>query len=69
MTLRFNTCLLLLKDIEHVVRNFTGMWKNVYHLHKQSNFLVEVKDDDSDDEEEETNFETIQFDNEETEKE
>ena len=57
----------MLKYIEHVVKNATGMWKNIYHLHKQSDFLVEVKDDDSDDKEEGTNFDTIQFDNEEIE--
>ena len=67
MTLRFNTCLILLKDIEHIIKNATGMWKNIYHLHKQSDFPVEVKDDDNDDEEEGTNIETIQFDNEEIE--
>ena len=67
MTLRFNTCLILLKDIEHVVKNTIGMWKNVYHLHKQSDFLVEVKDDDSDNEEEGKNSKPIKFDNEEIE--
>ena len=67
MNLRFNTYLILLKDKENVVKNGTSMWNNVYLLHKQSDFLVEVKDDDNDDEEEGTNFETIQFDNEEIE--
>ena len=50
MTLKFNTCLILMKDIEHVVKNATNTWRNVYHLHKPSKFLVEVKDDDDDDE-------------------
>lgn len=67
MTLRFNTCLILLKYTEHVVSNATNMWKNVYLFHKQSDFPIEVKDDDSDDEEEDFFFETIQFDNEEIE--
>ena len=67
MTFRFNTCLILLKDIENVVKNAIGMWKNVYLLHKKSDFPVEVKDDDSYDEEGGKNFETIQFDNEEIE--
>lgn len=67
MTLRFNTCLILIKDIEHVVKNATSMWKNVYHLHKKSDFPVEVKDDYSDDEEEETYIEPTHFDNEEVE--
>ena len=67
MTLRLNTCLILLQDIKHVVKNATIMWKNVHLLHKQSDFPVEVKDDDSDDEEEGTNFKIIQFDNEEIE--
>lgn len=59
MTLRFNTCLILIKDIEHVVKNATRMWKNIYHLHKYSGSPIEVKADNSDDEEEGTHFEII----------
>ena len=36
MTPKFNTCLILMKDIEYVVRNATSTWKNIYHLHKPS---------------------------------
>ena len=38
-----------MKDIEYVVRNATNMWRNVFHLHKLSEYLVEIKDDDDDD--------------------
>ena len=38
-----------MKDIEHVVKNAKNTWNNVYHLHKPSDFLVDVKDDDDDD--------------------
>ena len=44
ITLRFNTCLVLLNDIEHIEKNATNTWKNIYHLHKLSDFLVHVSD-------------------------
>ena len=53
LTLRFNTCLVLLNDIEHNVRNATNTWKNVYLLHKLSNFVVSVSDKEEDDDEQE----------------
>ena len=46
MTLKFNTCLILMKDIEYVVNNSINTWKNVYHLHKPNNFPIDVEDDD-----------------------
>ena len=49
MMIRFHTCLLLIKDIEHVVNDATNMWKNIYHLHKSSDDTVEIKDINSDD--------------------
>ena len=51
ITLRFNTCLILLNDIEHVVRNATNTWKNIYLLHKPSDFVVSVSEKDGDDDE------------------
>ena len=42
-----------MKDIEHVVRNETNTWKNVYLLHKLSDFPVNVNDDDDNDDEQE----------------
>ena len=32
ITLRFNTYLILLNDIEHVIKNATNTWKNIYVL-------------------------------------
>ena len=46
MTLRFNTCLILIKDVELVVKSAKNTWKKIYHLHKPSEHLVEIKDDD-----------------------
>ncbi len=43
--IRFHTCLILIKDIEHVVNDATNMWKNIYHLHKPSVDQVEIKDE------------------------
>jgi hypothetical protein len=68
LALKFNTCLVLMKDIEHVVKNATNAWKNVYLLHKMNDFAVTIseKDDDDDKEEkdkEENDEETTHFDN------
>ncbi len=54
LTLKFNTYLILMKDIEYVVKNTTNILKKIYHLHKSSDFLVDVKanDDDNDKDEE-----------------
>ena len=65
MTLKFNTILILIKYIELVVRNANSTWKNIYHLHKPSVEVVEIKDDEDDEEEkgeEEDLTETTQFD-------
>ena len=42
-----------MKDIEHVVQNAINTWKNVYHLHKPSDFPIDVKDDDDDEDKDE----------------
>ena len=52
MNLKFNTFLILMKDIEYVVKNATNTWENIYHLYKPSEHLVEIKDDDDDKDEE-----------------
>lgn len=52
MMIRFHTCFILIKYIEHVVRDATNMWKNIYHLHKPSDDPVEIKDDYCDNDEE-----------------
>ena len=68
LTLKFNTCIVLMKDIEHVVKNAKNTWKKVYLLHKMDDFSVTIseKDDDDDKEEkdkEENDEETTHFDN------
>ena len=63
LTLRFNTCLVLMKDIEHVVKNATNTWKNVYLLHKPINSFVSISDKDDDDKEEKYDVEVTHFDN------
>lgn len=57
LTLKFNSCLILVNDIEHVVRNATNTWKIIYNLHKKSDFFVNVsdKEDDGENEKEEEN--------------
>ena len=52
LTLRFNTCLILMKDVEHVVKNSTNTWKNVYLLHKSSDFPINISDKDEEDDQE-----------------
>lgn len=49
-TLKFNTCLILLKDIESLVKSNATTWKNIYGLHKSSDFVVQVDDKDGEDE-------------------
>ena len=45
-TLKFNTCAILLKDIKYVVKSNTTTWKNIYGLHKPSDYIVKVDDKD-----------------------
>ena len=65
MTVKFNSCLILMKDIEYVVRNATNNWRNFYHLHKPSEYPIEIKDDEDDDyekdDEESTQFVTVDY--------
>jgi hypothetical protein len=53
LNMRFNTCLILLKSIEPVVKNSTDVWSDVYKLHKPTEEIVEIKDDDNNSDEEE----------------
>ena len=57
MTIRFHTCLILIKDIEHVVRDATNMWKNIYLLHNPNEDPIEIKDYDDDGDKDEDNEE------------
>ena len=61
LTLRFNTCLILMNNIEDVVTITTKTWKNIYCLHKLIEFLVQVEEEEE--EEEEEKEEEIQIDN------
>lgn len=69
MTLRFNTCLVLIKDIEHIVKSAIETWKNFYHLHNPIDFPVTMNDDEDEEEKDEKEIfeETTHFDNEEVE--
>ena len=55
-----------MKYIEHVVKNATNTWKNVYLLHKLSDFVVNINENDDEDDqekdEEENDEETTHFD-------
>ena len=63
MILKFNTCLVLMKNVEHFVKSSIDVWKDVLHLPKPSEDPVEVKGDnsgkDKDDEEDNTHCVTI----------
>lgn len=52
MILKFNTCRILMKNVESVVKNSIDVWKDVYHLLKPIEDALEIKDDDSDKDEE-----------------
>ena len=64
MTLKFNTCLILVKNVESFVNSDTNTWKNLYGLHEPRIETIVIKDieDDSDEQDEEATTETIQFD-------
>ena len=63
MILKFNTCLILMKNVESIVKNATNVWRDVYHLNKPAEDPVEIKDDESykeeDDEDDNTPLVTI----------
>ena len=61
MTLKFNTFLVIMKDIEYVVRNSTKTWRNMFHLHKMSEYLVEIKDDDDSDKDDDNEEDSTQL--------
>ena len=44
--------MILIKDIEYVVKEATTTWKNIYRLHQPSDFVVQINDKHEDDEEE-----------------
>lgn len=50
LTLKFNTYLILLKDIESVVQSTTITGNNIYGLHKPNDFVVHVDHKDGEDE-------------------
>ena len=52
MILNLNTCFILTKNIELVVKHASDVWKDVYHLRKPSEEIIEIKDDDSSDNDE-----------------
>ena len=54
--LKLNTCFILMKNIESIIRQTSDVWKDSYHLRKPSLEVVEIKDDgSSDNEEDESN--------------
>ena len=68
LTLRFNTCLILMNNIEDVVMSANKTWMNIYYLHKPSDFPIQIngKDEEEEkDEEKEKEFEKINLDKEE----
>ena len=48
-----NTCMILLSNIEYVVKVAKMTWKNIYKLHQPSDFFIHIneKDDDGDEKE------------------
>ena len=47
MILKLNTCFILIKNIELVVKHASNFWRDVYHLKKPLEEIVKIKDDDS----------------------
>ena len=64
--------MILVNDIEHVVKIATTTWKNIYKLHQQSDFVIHVsdkEDDDNDDEDDVEIQDDVNLDDEEKEQE
>ena len=55
LTLKFNTFLVMIKDIKSVVKTTTTTWKNIYKLHKLDDFFVHVSDQEDEEEIKEDN--------------
>ena len=51
MILKLNTCFILTKNIESVVKHALDVWRDIYDLNKPSKEIVEIKDDDNSDNE------------------
>ena len=64
LTLRFNTCIILMNNIEDVVTSANKTWKTIYYLHKSSDFPIQVedKDEEEEDDEKEEEIEEINLD-------
>ena len=66
-TLNFNTCLIVMKDIESVVKSATTTWKNIYNLHQLGDIFIHVsekydendKKDDVNDDKEDVKIEDV----------
>ena len=62
-TLKLNTCMILLKDIEYVVKVTITTWKSIYKLHQPSDFVVHVDNKEDGDEEEDVEIKDDEIDN------
>ena len=60
LTLRFNTCLILMNNIEDVVNSSTRTWKNMFYLHKSSDFPVQVEKEEEEEKEEEIQIDNLE---------
>lgn len=62
-TLKFNTYLVLMKDIESMVKSTTTTWKKIYNLQQSSDFIIHVSEkDDKEDDEEDVEIEDVNLD-------
>lgn len=62
-TLKLNTNVIVLKDVEYVVKEGTTTLKNIYQLHEPNDFVVHFDDKDEEDEEEDVEIKYDELDN------
>ena len=43
-TLKLNTCMILIKYIEYVVKEAKNTWKKIYRLHQPSDFIAQINE-------------------------
>lgn len=60
LSLKFNTCLVLIKDIESVVKTTTTTWKNIYNLHQLGDHVVHIDDKDDEDDKDDDDEEDVE---------
>ena len=61
-TLKSNICMILLKDIEYVMKKNTITWRHIYQLHRHRDFVVHIDEKEGEYQEEEVEIKDDEID-------